>query len=430
MGEKIAVIGAGYVGLTSGACFAHLGHDVVCADIDADRVARLGRGDIHIREDRLDHLVREGIAAQRLRFVVGSAGAVTDADFVCLCVSTPMSDTGAADLSALDAVTAEIGPALRPGTVVMIKSTVPVGTGRRVRENLGRDDVHVVSTPEFLREGLAVRDFLEPDRIVIGADEPQVADRVATLFRRVTAPVVLTDHVSAELTKYAANAFLALKLSYINEIANLCELVGADISDVARGIGHDPRIGRTHLSPGPGWGGSCLPKDVRALVHAADEVGHDFTLLREAVTVNEHQFAVMAAKVRDAVRGDLSGVRIGALGLAFKAGTNDLRDSPALAVLHLLAAGGASIRAYDPAIAAVDDDRITVVADAYAACEGADVVVVLTEWDDFTRLDLDRIAALVNRRVLVDTRNLLDPEPLVRRGFTVVGVGGAGTADR
>ncbi|MEQ8717340.1 MAG: UDP-glucose/GDP-mannose dehydrogenase family protein [Acidimicrobiales bacterium] len=430
MGEKIAVIGAGYVGLTSGACFAHLGHDVVCADIDAERVARLSRGDIHIREDRLDHLVREGLAAQRLRFVVGSAGAVTDADFVCLCVSTPMSDSGAADLSALDAVTAEIGPALRPGTVVMIKSTVPVGTGRRVRENLGRTDVHVVSTPEFLREGLAVRDFLEPDRIVIGADEPQVADRVATLFRRVTAPVVLTDHVSAELTKYAANAFLALKLSYINEIANLCELVGADIGDVARGIGHDPRIGRTHLSPGPGWGGSCLPKDVRALVHAAEEVGHDFTLLREAVTVNEHQFAVMADKVRDAVGGDLSGVKVGALGLAFKAGTNDLRDSPALAVLDLLAEAGASIRAYDPAIAAVDDERITVVADAYAACEGADVVVVLTEWDDFTRLDLDRIAAVVNRRVLVDTRNLLDPEPLVRRGFSVVGVGGAGTADR
>lgn len=423
MSSQIAVIGAGYVGLTSAACLAHLGHSVICADIDAERVDRLGRGEIPIAEDRLDHLVSEGLASGRLRFVVDATEAVAHAQFVCLCVSTPMGSGGEADLSHIDAAVADMADHLREGAVVMIKSTVPVGTNRRISKLLGRSDVEVVSTPEFLREGMAVHDFMEPDRIVIGAADPMAADRVASLFRQVPAPIVVTEPVSAELVKYAANAFLATKISFVNAVAALCEAVGADVDAVGKGLGYDPRIGRNHLQPGPGWGGSCLPKDVRALIHTSAEAGYDFQLLRSVVDVNEAQFERMVTKVADCVDGDLRGVTVAALGLAFKAGTDDLRDSPALAVIDRLVERGAAVRAHDPTVGQIDLAGVELCADAYAAATGAHILVLLTEWEDYRRLDYDRLAEAMSGRAVVDTRNVLDREALLRRGFDYRSVG-------
>lgn len=423
MTSRIAVIGAGYVGLTSAACFAHLGHQVICADIDTARVAALADGQVPIAEDRLDHLVAEGLASGRLAFVSDAAEAVRDAQFVCLCVSTPMGDAGEADLSHIDAAVSDMADHLIDGAVVMVKSTVPVGTNARIGKLLGRDDVTVVSTPEFLREGLAVEDFMEPDRIVIGASDPESADRVASLFRQVPAPIVVTEPVSAELVKYAANAFLATKISFVNAVAALCEAVGADIDAVGKGLGYDPRIGSNHLQPGPGWGGSCLPKDVRALIHTSSESGYDFQLLRSVVDVNEAQFDRMVDKVGESLDGSLEGVTVAALGLAFKAGTDDLRDSPALAVIDRLVAQGAQVRAHDPAVATLDRPGVEVCSDAYDAARGAQILVLLTEWEDYRRLDYDRLAAEMSGRAVIDTRNILDKEALTRRGFQYSSVG-------
>jgi UDPglucose 6-dehydrogenase len=306
--------------------------------------------------------------------------------------------------------------------VVVNKSTVPVGSTRVVERVLGRDDVVVVSNPEFLREGSAVHDFLNPDRIVIGSDDQSAAVRVAALYIGVTAPIIVTDPASAETIKYASNAFLATKVSFVNAIAAVCEAVGADVKDVVLGMGYDKRIGHEFLKPGPGFGGSCFPKDSRALVHIADSAGYSFDLLQGVITVNEDQFQRVTAKVRDLAGGSLDGVKVAVWGLTFKARTDDVRDSPALRIVSLLTEQGATVQAYDPAVKA-PVEAVVPATDPYSVCEGAEVLVVLTEWDDFRWLDFDKVADLMERPRVVDARNLLDKPALERRGFTYVGIG-------
>lgn len=423
MTSTIAVIGTGYVGLTTGACFAHLGHRVICADIDQRKVDQLNRGEIPIHEAGLEEIVRDAVDAGNLSFVHGSEHAVGDAEFVYLCVPTPQSADGSADLSYLTAAAEQISPHLQSGTVVVNKSTVPVGSTLLVERALGRADVPVVSNPEFLREGTAVDDFLNPDRVVIGSDDQAAAGRVASLYLGVRAPIMVTDPASAETCKYAANAFLATKLSFTNAIAAVCEAVGADVNDVLLGMGYDHRIGHEFLRPGPGWGGSCFPKDSKAIISIAEDAGYDFALMRGVVEVNLEQFDRIVRKV-EAVT-PLEGVTIGVLGIAFKAGTDDTRESPAIEVMRRLVAKGAMVRAYDPAVDTLDLDGVEVVGDAYAACEGVSAIVVATEWDEFKWLDLDKVGGLVRERNIIDARNLLDRGALKRRQFTYQGVGRA-----
>jgi UDPglucose 6-dehydrogenase len=419
---EIAVIGAGYVGLTTAACFSHLGHDVTCADIDEARIAQLTRGEMPIVEAGLEALVRDGLERGRLSFVVGAANAVTSAEFAYLCVPTPQDDDGGADLSYIEAAAREIGPGLPSEAVVVNKSTVPIGSTRVVERVLGRDDVVVVSNPEFLREGSAVHDFLNPDRIVIGSDDQSAAVRVASLYIGVTAPIIVTDPPSAETIKYAANAFLAAKISFVNAIAAVCDGVGADVKDVVLGMGYDKRIGHEFMKPGPGFGGSCLPKDTRALVHIADSAGYSFDLMRGVITVNEDQFHRVAAKVRDMAGGSLEGVKVAVWGLTFKARTDDTRESPALRIVSLLADQGAEVQAYDPAVKG-PVGGVVPAADPYSVCDGARVLAVLTEWDDFRWLDFDKVAGLMETPRVVDARNLLDRPALERRGFSYIGIG-------
>jgi UDPglucose 6-dehydrogenase len=420
--SRIAVIGTGYVGLTTGACFAHVGHEVVCADIDEEKVARLQRGEIPILEAGLENLVRDGVSSGRLRFVVGAAAAAEDCEFAYLCVPTPQAPDGSADLSYIEDAAREIGPVLPTEAIVVNKSTVPVGSTRVVERALGRSDVAVVSNPEFLREGSAIHDFLHPDRIVIGAEDQAAAVRVSSLYLGITAPIIVTDPASAETIKYAANAFLATKISFINAVAAVCEAVGADIKDVALGMGYDSRIGHEFLKPGPGWGGSCFPKDTRAMVRIAEDAGYDFNLLKGVVAVNDEQLNRVAEKIVDQAGGSVDGKRIAAWGLTFKARTDDLRESPALQVLRRLVDRGAIVRGYDPSMPS-ELEGIEVVDDPYAAVEGAEVLAVLTEWDEFRWLDIDKVADAMVARNVVDARNLLDRAAFVRRGFEYSGIG-------
>ncbi len=421
--SKIAVIGTGYVGLTTGACFSALGHEVVCADIDEEKVAALTRGEIPILEAGLEQIVHEGIEAGRLSFVLGAATAAADCEFAYLCVPTPQGDDGSADLSYIQTAAREIAPVLPSEAVVVNKSTVPVGSTQVVERALGRADVSVVSNPEFLREGSAVHDFMNPDRIVIGADSQSAAIKVASLYLGLTAPLVVTDPASAETIKYAANSFLATKISFINAVAAICEAVGADINDVVLGIGYDKRIGHEFLRPGPGYGGSCFPKDTRAMVKIAEEGGYEFDLLKGVIEVNDDQFDRTAQKAVDLAGGDVDGKQVAAWGLTFKARTDDLRESPSLEVLGRLIDRGAKVRAYDPAVSTSPRDGIEVVGDPYDACDGADVLLVLTEWDEFKWLDLDVVKERMANPSVVDARNLLDRSALLRRGFDFRGVG-------
>ena len=427
MSNRIAVVGTGYVGLTTGACLAHLGHDVTCIDNDTAKVARLEDGVMPISEDGLAEIVAEGRAAGRLQFTADAVGAVTDREFVLLCVPTPQAADGSADLSYIESAARSIGPHLAPGAIVINKSTVPVGSTGVVSGALGRDDVHVVSNPEFLREGSAVWDFLHPERVVIGADDPSIAFRVASLHLRLSAPMLVTDPASAELIKYASNAFLALKVSYVNAIAAIAESVDADIDDVVTGLGLDRRIGEKFLQPGPGWGGSCLPKDTSALIRIAADAGYDFQLLRDVVQVNVEQFERVLDKTCAVLGGPLEGRTVAVWGLTFKAGTDDLRDSPAIEIASRMIAAGATLRAYDPEVTAGTDvlDGMSTLGDPYAACTGADALVVLTEWPEFGRVDLDRVAKELDAPAVVDTRNVLDRSALARRGFAFQGIGRA-----
>jgi len=429
--DVLGVVGVGYVGLTTGACLAALGHRVVCGDIDAERIERLRAGVIPIVEEGLAPLVAEGIASGRLSFVVGAAEVARQASIVFLCVPTPQDDDGSADLSYVQAAAAEIAPVLAPGSVVVNKSTVAVGSTHVVSAVLRRGDVAVVSNPEFLREGTAVHDFLHPDRVVVGSADRAAAHRVADLYRSLDTRVLVTDAASAETIKYAANGFLAMKISFVNAVAAMCEAVGADVADVVEGIGSDHRIGREFLRPGPGWGGSCFPKDSRALVHVAASHGYDFALMRGVIDVNEEQRKRMVRKVCVAAgTDDFHGVTVAVLGLTFKAGTDDLRDSPALAVIGELVGIGATVRGYDPTCVgelspgrARDLVHVERCASAVEAARDADVVVIATEWPEFSGADIAAVAEAMRGRALVDMRNLLDPSAVRAAGLTYDGVG-------
>ena len=426
--SDVAVVGAGYVGLTTAVVLTHFGHRVKCGELDPAKVERLSKGEPTIYEEGLMDMLRAGIGSGRLTFVLGATAAVADAEIVFLCVPTPPRDDGSADTSALEAAATEIGPHLAHGAIVVNKSTVPVGSATIVERLIGRSDVSVVSNPEFLREGTAIHDSLHPDRIVVGARDPEAAARVGKLFASTEAPLIVTDAPTAETIKYASNAFLATKLSFINGVANLCETVGADIRDVLLGMAYDHRIGFDYLRPGPGWGGSCLPKDTRALIYIGQQAGYDFTILSSAIEANEHQLSSIVGKIRSSVGGSLDGRIVALWGLAFKAGTDDLRSSPALDIAGRLQAEGAVIRAYDPTVNEPRPglpDGISLHPDALAACSGAEVLVVLTEWDEFRWVDFDKVKEQLAVASIVDARNLLDPGAVRRLGFSYVGVGRA-----
>jgi UDPglucose 6-dehydrogenase len=413
------------VGLSSGACFAHLGHDVTCVDVVQLKIDNLNIGIMPIFETGLIELVAEGVAAGRLKFTTDVESAVKDADVVFLCVPTPEDADGSADLSYIQMAAKTLSPLLRGGAIVANKSTVPVGSTKVVERELERPDIAVVSNPEFLREGSAIQDFLHPDRIVVGSDNQEAAKAVAALYEKVGAPVVVTDPASAETIKYAANAFLATKISYINAVAAICEGVGADINDVVLGLGYDKRIGHEFLRPGPGWGGSCFPKDTNAMVKIAQDAGYDFGLLKGVITVNEQQYGRIVDKIREAAGGTLKGKKIASWGLTFKALTDDLRDSPAVEIVTRLLACGASVSVFDPTVKVAPKglDAITISISPLEACAGADVIAVLTEWDNF-RLVLPTDAAdAVRTRKIVDARNLLDRTEWRRAGFEYQGVG-------
>ena len=426
MSSRIAVVGTGYVGLTTGACLAHLGHTVVCADIDANKIAKLRDGIIPIVELGLAELVTEGIASGRLSFVVGSVEAAKNCEVAFLCVPTPQGEDGSADLSYVQRASEEISAALPFEAIVVNKSTVPVGSTKVVEKALKRPDVKVVSNPEFLREGSAVQDFLKPDRVVVGSDDQAAAMKVASLYDGLSTRVIITDPASAETIKYAANAFLATKLSFINAIAAICEGVGADINDVVVGIGSDKRIGENFLRPGPGWGGSCFPKDSRALIKIAEDADYSFDLLKGVITVNDQQLDRVADKIRLAAGGNLSGKIVAVWGLTFKAGTDDLRDSPAIAIIERLMKLGARVQAYDPTVNVIRPgipSDLVIAASCGEATAQADVLAVLTEWDEFKWVSASETSTHMTGKQIIDARNLLDRKDWERAGFTYQGIG-------
>jgi UDPglucose 6-dehydrogenase len=422
---RLAVIGAGYVGLSTAVSLAHLGHRVSLGEVDPGKVARLRQGTPTIVEEGLAEILREGLDSGRLTIEEGAVAAVSEAEFVFLCLPTPQGEDGSADLSYLEAVAQEIGPHLAREAVVVNKSTVPVGSTMAVERLLNRPDVSVVSNPEFLREGSAIHDCLHPERIVVGADDPKAAARVGALFSPTNAPVLITSAASAETIKYASNAFLATKLSFVNSVATLCEYLGADVRDVLLGMAYDHRIGFDYLRPGPGWGGSCLPKDTLALGAISSAAGYHFGLLEAAIEANRSQLRQVSAKIRQAA-GDQPGATVAIWGLTFKAGTDDLRDSPALQVVRQLRETGIRVRAYDPSVGVgtpAPVEGMELGADPYSVCSEADALALLTEWDEFRWVDFERVRDSMRQPHLVDARNLLDPTALRRLGFQYVGVG-------
>ncbi len=438
---RISVIGTGYVGLVSGACFSEFGVEVVCVDHDKAKIAQLQQGQIPIFEPGLSALVARNAAAGRLSFTTELPAAVAGADAVFIAVGTPSRrGDGHADLSYVYAAAEEIGQALTGYTVVVTKSTVPVGTGRQVAEILrrtrpqGRFDV--ASNPEFLREGSAIEDFMRPDRVVIGADSEPARAVLHALYRPLyllETPMMFTDIETAELIKYAANAFLATKISFINEIADLCERVGADVQDVAKGIGLDGRIGRKFLHAGPGFGGSCFPKDCRALVRTAREAEAPLAIVETVVRVNDRRKERMADKITAACGGDLAGKTLAVLGLTFKPNTDDMRESPSLTILPRLAAAGATIRAFDPEGMGEAKKLLPGLGcctDAYEAMEGADALVLLTEWNAFRALDLQRVRSLLATPLVIDLHNIYQPHEMVDAGLAYVSVGRAARTPR
>jgi len=431
---KITMIGSGYVGLVSGACFADFGHDVICVDKDNAKIDALLAGRIPIFEPGLDQLVASNVAAGRLTFTTDLAAAVSDADAVFIAVGTPSRrGDGHADLSFVYAAATEIAAAITGFTVIVDKSTVPVGTGDEVERIIRRTnpdaDFAVVSNPEFLREGAAINDFKRPDRVVIGGDEPRALEMMQQIYRPLAlgrSPIIEMSRRAAELTKYAGNAFLATKITFINEIADLCEKVGADVQDVARGIGLDNRIGGKFLHAGPGYGGSCFPKDTLALLKTAQDYEAPQRIVETVVSVNDQRKRAMGRKVINACGGDVRGKTIALLGLTFKPNTDDMRESPAIAIVQTLQDAGASIRAYDPEgmeQAKKDLPDIAYCADAYDAMDGADALVIVTEWNAFRALDLDRAKALLNAPLFIDLRNIYPRDTVEAAGFSYTAIG-------
>jgi len=431
---KVAVIGTGYVGLVSGACFSEFGHDVVCIDKDAAKIERLRTGRIPIYEPGLDHLVAQNLAAGRLGFTTDLAAAVAGAAVVMIAVGTPSRrGDGYADLSYVFQAAAEIAAVIADYTVVVTKSTVPVGTSaevaRIIRAANPAAPFDVVANPEFLREGSAINDFMRPDRVIIGADSEDARVVMRKLYRPlylIEKPILFTGIETAELTKYAANAFLAMKISYINQMADLCEKVGADVYDLAQGIGLDGRIGLKFLHPGPGYGGSCFPKDTRALVKMARDAGAPLHLVEATVAINEARKQAMVDRITAGLGGVLAGKTIAVLGLTFKPNTDDMREAPSLAILPALLAAGAMVRAHDPI--GMEEARkflpdIVYCVDPYAAMQDADALVLLTEWNSFRALDLDRMKTLLRRPIVFDLRNIYRPKEMQAAGFDYMSLG-------
>jgi UDPglucose 6-dehydrogenase len=431
---RIAVIGTGYVGLVSGACFSEFGVAVTCVDKDQTKIARLQKGEIPIYEPGLDQIVANNMRAGRLAFTTDLVSAVAGADAVFIAVGTPSRrGDGHADLTYVFGAAEEIAAALTGYTVLVTKSTVPVGTGRRVAEivRAARPDAEfdVVSNPEFLREGSAIQDFMRPDRVVIGAETERAQEIMRELYRPlylIETPMIFTSIETAELTKYAANSFLAAKISFINEMADLCEQVGADVQDVAKGIGLDGRIGRKFLHAGPGYGGSCFPKDCLALVKTAQDAGAPTTIVETVVKVNETRKQRMAERIIRACGGSVQGKTIAVLGLTFKPNTDDMRDSPSLTIVPALQRAGAAVRAFDPegmeeATKLLSGIRFC--ANAYEAMEGADALVIVTEWNEFRALDLKRVASLLRSPTVIDLRNIYKPADMADAGFYYFSIG-------
>ncbi|MCD4813031.1 UDP-glucose/GDP-mannose dehydrogenase family protein [bacterium] len=426
---KICVVGTGYVGLVSCACFADLGNDVIGVDIDPKKIANLKQGKIPIFEPGLKELVDHNLG-KRLHFTTDLKEGVEKSDFIFIAVGTPPMETGEADLTYVKQVATGIGKHLNGRKIVVDKSTVPVGMGDLVvsiiEEHGGTDhQIDVVSNPEFLREGSAVHDFMNPDRVLIGTNNLDAAERVSELYKPLEADIMVTDLRSAEMIKYASNAFLATKITFINEIANLCEKVGADVTKVAHGMGLDSRIGHPFLNAGAGYGGSCFPKDVLALIEKAKKEGYDFKILNAVITANDFQKKSMLTRIKE-VLGPLEGKQIAALGLAFKPNTDDLREAVAVEVIQLLQENGARVRAYDPAAMALAKKllpEVKLAESAYDAVKGAHCVVVFTEWNEFKEMDLERVKSLMKTPLIVDGRNIFNPEKVREMGFTYRGVG-------
>jgi UDPglucose 6-dehydrogenase len=431
---KIAMIGAGYVGLVSGACFSEFGHHITCIDQDELKIGRLRRNEIPIYEPGLDALVARNAAAGRLKFEKTLAATVADADLVFIAVGTPSRrGDGHADLSFVREAAKQIAEAMRGYTVVVTKSTVPVGTGREVAEIIRATnpeaDFDVVSNPEFLREGSAIDDFMRPNRVVIGAETERAREKMRELYRPlylIETPILFTGLETAELIKYAANGFLAMKISFINQIADLCEKVGADVHDVARGVGLDGRIGQKFLHPGPGYGGSCFPKDTRALVEIARQADSPISLIEATADYNEARKLQMAERIKSALGGSLAGKVVALLGLTFKPNTDDMREAPSLAIAPALIKAGAEVRAHDPegmAEARKLMPEISYGADPYEAMTGADAVVFLTEWNSYRALDLHRMKSVLKQPVIVDLRNIYRPAEMRAAGFRYSSIG-------
>ncbi|MDB5390528.1 MAG: nucleotide sugar dehydrogenase [Planctomycetaceae bacterium] len=429
----IVMIGTGYVGLVTGTCLADSGNDVTCVDIDAGKIERLRRGEIPIYEPGLTELVLHNVRAGRLQFTTNAASVVPDADCVFIAVGTPQSETGAADLTGLWKVADSLAPLLTSKTIVVIKSTVPVGTNRavanRLRELTGRN-VDVASNPEFLKEGCAIDDFTKPDRVVVGVERPEVAAVLQDLYR----PFLRTEHPfltmgleSAEMTKYVANCLLATKISFINEMANLCETVGANINEVRRGIGHDQRIGFSFLFPGVGYGGSCFPKDVRALMHVAETNNLEPRILAAVDNVNNAQKQVLFNKVNSFYGGKLKGRKIAIWGLAFKPRTDDIREAPALSLIESLLSAGAEVNVHDPIamenVRQMHGDKLTYCDNMYDALNEADALLIVTEWSEFRNPNFELIRQLLKQPVIFDGRNLYEPATMDQLGFQYSGIG-------
>ncbi|MEX1248816.1 MAG: UDP-glucose/GDP-mannose dehydrogenase family protein [Anaerolineales bacterium] len=428
--KKISVVGVGYVGLVTAACFSDLGNTVTALDVDEERIAGLKRGHMPIYEPGLEELVQRNVAAGRLHFTTSYKEALKDCEFVFICVGTPSGVDGEADLKYVETAARSIAENMQASLVVINKSTVPVGTGDFVAEIIQKAqpkpiDFWVVSCPEFLREGAAIADFMAPHRTVLGSLHREAADKVAQLHLPLRSPIVITDLRTAEMIKYASNAFLATKISFINEIADICESLGADVKEVAAGMGFDPRIGKQFLEAGLGYGGSCFPKDIKALAFMAEELGHQPHILNSVMEVNSRRRELIVARLKQAL-GDLNGKTVGFLGLAFKANTDDMREAPSLDIAEALLAAGARVRAFDPVAmegAGKLLPKVEMADDAYDLAKDADAILVVTEWNEFKNLDLERVRDSMRQPVVIDGRNIYQPELMRNLGFSYQGIG-------